>query len=67
VVGLKRTYGLLSIRDGCGWWSINHIGPIARTPANAALLLQQMAGCDEQERMSLKAPRTDYVKGAAGE
>jgi aspartyl-tRNA(Asn)/glutamyl-tRNA(Gln) amidotransferase subunit A len=62
VVGLKPTYGLVSIRGGGGWWSINHIGPIARTVADAALLLQYMAGYDEQESTSVRAPATDYVR-----
>src|SRR6185295_3630239 len=54
VVGLKPSYGLVSLRGVGGWYSVNHIGPIARTVSDAALLLQQMAGYDERESTSAK-------------
>ena len=47
VVGLKPTYGRIS---GAGAWplarSLDHPGPMARTPADAALLLEAVAGVD---------------------
>ncbi len=47
VVGLKPTYGRIS---GRGAWplapSLDHPGPMARTPADAALLLEAIAGVD---------------------
>jgi aspartyl-tRNA(Asn)/glutamyl-tRNA(Gln) amidotransferase subunit A len=47
VVGLKPTYGRIS---GDGAWplapSLDHPGPMARTPADAALLLEVISGVD---------------------
>jgi aspartyl-tRNA(Asn)/glutamyl-tRNA(Gln) amidotransferase subunit A len=43
---------------------VNHIGPITRTVVDAALLLQHMAGYDERESTSSRAPASDYVKAA---
>lgn len=47
IVGLKPTYGRIS---GRGAWplaaSLDHPGPMARTPADAALLLEVLAGLD---------------------
>jgi aspartyl-tRNA(Asn)/glutamyl-tRNA(Gln) amidotransferase subunit A len=45
VVGLKPTYDLVSRRGVFPLsWSLDHVGPIARTGADAALLLRAMAG-----------------------
>jgi aspartyl-tRNA(Asn)/glutamyl-tRNA(Gln) amidotransferase subunit A len=50
VVGLKPTYGRIS---AAGAWplarSLDHPGPMARTPADAALLLLALAGADEAD------------------
>lgn len=45
VVGVKPTYGLVS-RDGVVYlsWSLDHIGPLARTVEDAALVLDAIAG-----------------------
>lgn len=61
VVGLKPTYGLVSIRGGGGWWSVNHLGPIGRTVADTALILQQIVGHDPQESTSVQSPSQDYA------
>jgi hypothetical protein len=39
---------------------LNHIGPIGRTVTDVAL--QQMAGFDERESASVRAPAADYLK-----
>ena len=56
VVGLKPTYGRIS---GAGAWplarSLDHPGPMARTPADAALFLEAIAGVDPAD------PATDDV------
>ncbi|AQZ66416.1 Aspartyl-tRNA(Asn) amidotransferase subunit A @ Glutamyl-tRNA(Gln) amidotransferase subunit A [[Actinomadura] parvosata subsp. kistnae] len=54
VVGLKPTYGLVS-RHGVVplSWSLDHVGPITRTVADAALVLPALAGHDPRDPASL--------------
>jgi aspartyl-tRNA(Asn)/glutamyl-tRNA(Gln) amidotransferase subunit A len=63
VVGLKPTYGRVS---GAGAWplarSLDHPGPMARTPADAALLLEAIAGGDPDDPATLGLPLGD-VRG----
>ncbi|WP_153812042.1 amidase [Streptomyces sp. SUK 48] len=61
VVGLKPTYGLVP-RHGVTSlsWSLDHVGPITRTVADAALVLTALAGHDPRDPASLTAPGTDY-------
>ncbi len=71
VVGLKPTYGRIS---GAGAWplarSLDHPGPMARTPADAALLLEAVAGVDPAdpatEDVALGDVRGELGRGAAG-
>jgi aspartyl-tRNA(Asn)/glutamyl-tRNA(Gln) amidotransferase subunit A len=62
VVGVTPTYGRVS-RYGLVAFasSLDHIGPIARTVRDAALLLQTIAGRDECDATSASAPVPDYV------
>ncbi|HWE62498.1 MAG TPA: amidase [Chloroflexota bacterium] len=50
IVGLKPTYGRCSL-FGCVSlaWSLDHIGPLARSVADAALLLEALAGHDTRD------------------
>jgi aspartyl-tRNA(Asn)/glutamyl-tRNA(Gln) amidotransferase subunit A len=41
-----------------GWDSIEHIGPITRTVADAALMMSAAAGPDMSDRLSL--PKADF-------
>jgi len=53
IVGLKPTYGLVSIRGVIPLsWSLDHVGPMARTVEDTALLLQVIAGYDEKDTTS---------------
>jgi aspartyl-tRNA(Asn)/glutamyl-tRNA(Gln) amidotransferase subunit A len=64
VVGLKATHGLTSIRNIIPVAeSLDHCGPLTRTIADAALLLQAMAGFDALDPVSIEAPWQSY--GAA--
>jgi aspartyl-tRNA(Asn)/glutamyl-tRNA(Gln) amidotransferase subunit A len=64
IVGLKPTYGLVSIRGVIPLsWSLDHVGPMARTVADTALLLQAIAGYDEQDTTSEKMTVPDYSHG----
>jgi aspartyl-tRNA(Asn)/glutamyl-tRNA(Gln) amidotransferase subunit A len=62
VVGLKPTYGLVSIRGIIPLTvSLDHCGPIARTAEDAALLLNVLAGYDKLDIASVEHAKEDYV------
>ena len=68
VTGLKPTYGLVS-RAGAMSLSFthDHLGPIARTARDCALLLQAIAGYDQADAGSVQAPQNDhYINGLDG-
>ncbi len=62
IVGLKPTYGLVS-RYGLAAFasSLDQIGPMGRTVADCAAMLQVIAGHDERDSTSLKLPVPDYM------
>ncbi len=64
VVGLKPTYGRVS-RAGVMplSWSNDHIGPLARTVRDAALLLQVIAGRDARDATSSSRAVPHYLAG----
>ena len=64
IVGLKPTYGLVGMRGGgdAGWWSMNHVGPMCRSVADAALLLSAIAGYDPRDSTSVEAPVPNYTR-----
>src|SRR3989449_3834018 len=62
VVGLKPTYGLVSIRGIIPLTlSLDHCGPIVRTVEDAALMLNVLAGYDKLDLASVEHPREDYA------
>ena len=62
IVGLKPTYGRVSTRSVIPLsWSLDHIGPMCRTVADAAILLGAIAGYDPAEATSADAPVPDYT------
>lgn len=71
VVGLKPTYGRVS-RFGVLPMapSLDHVGPIARRVADAAILYDAIAGFDPQDPTSLNEPRSNVLgqteKGVRG-
>jgi aspartyl-tRNA(Asn)/glutamyl-tRNA(Gln) amidotransferase subunit A len=63
VVGFKPTYGLVSTRGVVPLsWSLDHVGPICRTVADAAVLLQPIAGYDARDTNSVDAAVPDYTR-----
>ena len=67
IVGLKPTYGRVS-RFGVTTlsWTLDHVGPMARTVADVARMLQVIAGADPRDRASAAAPVPDYTKALTG-
>ena len=63
VCGLRPTYGLVS-RYGLIAFasSLDQAGPIARSAADLALLLNVMAGFDARDSTSLDRPKEDYTE-----
>lgn len=64
VFGLKPTYGLVPRSPGFfppSWPSLAHTGPIARTVADAALLLEIIAGYDARDPGSLQVERRSFA------
>jgi aspartyl-tRNA(Asn)/glutamyl-tRNA(Gln) amidotransferase subunit A len=62
VVGLKPTYGLVSIRGIIPLTlSLDHCGPIARTAEDAAVMLNFLAGYDKLDIASVEHAKEDYV------
>jgi aspartyl-tRNA(Asn)/glutamyl-tRNA(Gln) amidotransferase subunit A len=61
VVGLKPTYGRVSLRGVVPLsWSLDHAGPMAKSVADAALILQAIAGHDPADPSSVDLPVEDY-------
>ena len=67
VVGLKPTYGRVSTRGVIPLsFSLDHVGPIARTVADAAAIFATIAGYDPGDKASVDAPAEDYMAGLSG-
>ncbi len=64
VVGLKPTYSRVS-RAGVLplAWSLDHAGPISRTVADCAIMLQAIAGPDPRDPTASAEPVPDYSAG----
>ncbi len=64
VVGLKPTYGRVSRAGGMPLsWSLDHVGPLARTVRDAAILLGVIAGADPRDATASGRPVPDYLAG----
>ena len=64
ITGLKPTFGLIS-RYGATplSWSMDHVGPLARSVLDSALALNALAGHDPRDPASIRAPLLDYTEG----
>ena len=63
IVGLKPTYGLVSIRGIIPLtYSMDHCGPMTKTVEDAALLLNHMTGYDSHDVASVDHPKEDYLQ-----
>ncbi len=68
ITGLKPTYGRVS-RAGVLplAWSMDHVGPMTRTAADAALMLTAMAGYDAADPSTSVLPVPDYRVALTGD
>lgn len=74
--GLKGSMGRVPLYPGTkderypgvsGWESIEHIGPLSRTVADAALMMSVIAGPDDRDRFTLPAPNFDWMDTVKGD
>jgi aspartyl-tRNA(Asn)/glutamyl-tRNA(Gln) amidotransferase subunit A len=64
VVGLKPTYGRVSLRGIVPLsWNLDHAGPLARSVRDTAVLLQVIAGYDPLDPASADNPADNYING----
>jgi aspartyl-tRNA(Asn)/glutamyl-tRNA(Gln) amidotransferase subunit A len=63
VVGMKPTYGRVSRRGIIAIsWSLDHVGPMSRTVADNAVLLNVLAGHDALDETSSTTAVPDYTR-----
>ena len=63
LAGLKPTYGLVDVEGVFPLsWSLDHVGPLARSSADAALLLGGMTGQHFQKEVHLKGKRFGVIQ-----
>jgi aspartyl-tRNA(Asn)/glutamyl-tRNA(Gln) amidotransferase subunit A len=63
VVGVKPTFGRVSRHGVVGMSpSLDHVGPLARTVEDAALVLGAVAGHDPADPASLDTPNEDFTR-----
>lgn len=64
VVGIKATYGRVSIKGVVPLaWSLDHVGPLTRTVADAALLLHVLAGWEPGDPSTSRAEPPGVLSG----
>ncbi|MGY4668072.1 Asp-tRNA(Asn)/Glu-tRNA(Gln) amidotransferase A subunit family amidase [Ewingella americana] len=70
VYGLKASMGRVPLYPGCrderypgvsSWESLEHIGPMTRSVADAALMMSVIAGPDARDRHSIPAGDVDWL------
>ena len=68
--GIKPQFGRIPAAPQSGGGMLAHLGPLARTVADAALFMSVTAGPDDRDRFSLEAAPADYLgrlhEGIAG-
>jgi aspartyl-tRNA(Asn)/glutamyl-tRNA(Gln) amidotransferase subunit A len=60
--GIKPTYGRVSCFGVIPLsWSLDHVGPMTRSAADAALMLNAMAGFDRRDSATVERPVEDFT------
>jgi aspartyl-tRNA(Asn)/glutamyl-tRNA(Gln) amidotransferase subunit A len=76
VYGLKGSMGRVPLYPGTkderypgvsSWESLEHIGPLSRTVADAALMMSVIAGPDARDRFSLPEPHFKWMDAVQGD
>jgi aspartyl-tRNA(Asn)/glutamyl-tRNA(Gln) amidotransferase subunit A len=68
ISGLKPTTGRVSVKGVVALsWTLDHIGPMARTAEDCGLLLNAVAGYDPSDPGSFDRPIDDYTSGVGGD
>ena len=68
VVGLKQTYGRVSLRGVLGTiFDGDYVGPLTRSVRDLALLLQTIAGYDPLDPSTVPVPVPDYTASLEGD
>ncbi len=62
-VTIKPTYGLVPIWPASPFGTLSHAGPITRSVADAALMLDILTGFDPRDWSALPAPTTSFLDG----
>ena len=71
---IKASMGRVPVWPGCrdprfpgasGWESIEHIGPLARSVVDAALMLDVIAGPDARDRLSIPDEGVGWIQAAS--
>ncbi len=63
VVGLKPTYGRVSLRGVMPLsWNLDHAGPMTRSVLDAGMMLNVMAGYDAEDPTTVNAPLQNYAE-----
>jgi aspartyl-tRNA(Asn)/glutamyl-tRNA(Gln) amidotransferase subunit A len=68
ISGLKQTFGRVP-KSGCVplGFSLDHIGPMARSARDCAIMLQVIAGYDASDPTCKNVPVPDYLKALIGD
>jgi aspartyl-tRNA(Asn)/glutamyl-tRNA(Gln) amidotransferase subunit A len=66
IVGLKPTYGRISLHGAVTLsWSLDHLGPLTRSVADAAVMLDALSGYDPRDARTrvVAAPESQHALG----
>ena len=61
IVGLKATYGRVPIHPASPFGTLSHAGPMARSVADAALMLDVLSGADVRDWSALDRPADRFA------
>src|SRR5690554_8041020 len=63
IIGLKPTYGAIPLYPTSPFGTLSHVGPMTRTVADAALMMDVLTGFDSRDWSALAAPHRSFTEG----